>query len=328
MERMTQIPRPREPAIGAIGIAEPETITLPAVTIPGVRLGALLGRGGMASVFEAWDEGFNPPRRIAVKLMNPSATIDPVFRIRFDREASLVAQFRHENIVRIYSCGEINSVKYLVMEYLGGGTLAERLERGALRLSEALKHGADLADALAYSHNFGIIHRDLKPANVLFTTEGKLVLTDFGIAKRMSAAGAGLTMGVIGPPLYMSPEQALGEAVSDRTDVYSLGLTISDMLTDLNTPPAKRLQRTAEAGDLLSRRLPHVPEALTEILNGCLQYKPQARPSALEVAAQLRALALTKPTLRKVSNGMRPNRTAIVLALALLLAGLSLYLLR
>jgi serine/threonine protein kinase len=326
MERMTQIPRPREPAIGAIGAGEPTTVTLPTVAIPGVRLGALLGRGGMASVFEAWDEGFNPPRRVAVKLMNAAAITDPVFRIRFDREASLVAAFRHENIVRIHSCGEIKGVKYLVMEYLGGGTLAERLDRGALRLSEALMHGADLADALAYSHNFGIIHRDLKPANVLFTTEGKLVLTDFGIAKRITGAGAGLTRGVIGPPLYMSPEQALGENVSDRTDVYSLGLTLSDMLTDTRAPP-QRLQRTADAGDLLSQRLPHVPIAVTEILNRCLQYKPHARPSALEVAQQLRAVALTKPRLRKAPS-RRSDRLAIVLTLLLLLTGLSLYFLR
>jgi serine/threonine protein kinase len=327
MERMTQIPRPREPSLGAIGVGEPATVAIPSITIPGVRVGALLGRGGMASVFEAWDQGFNPPRRVALKLMNPAVTTDPVFRIRFDREASLVAAFRHDNIVRIYSCGEINSVKYLVMEYLGGGSLAEKLDRGALRLSEALKHGADLADALAYSHNFGIIHRDLKPANVLFTTEGKLVLTDFGIAKRITTAGAGLTLGIIGPPLYMSPEQALGENVGDRTDVYSLGLTISDMLTDTRAQPSQRLQRTAEASDLLKRRLPHVPEAVTEILNRCLQYRPEARPSALEVAEQLRAVALTKPKLRK-PTGSRSDRMAIVLIVLLLLTALSLYLLR
>jgi eukaryotic-like serine/threonine-protein kinase len=327
MERMTQIPRPREPSIGAISAGEPTTVALPTITIPGLRVGALLGRGGMASVFEAWDEGFNPPRRVALKLMNAAVTTDPVFRIRFDQEASLVAAFRHDNIVRIYSCGEINSVKYLVMEYLGGGTLAEKLDRGALRLGEVLKHGADLADALAYSHNFGIIHRDLKPANVLFTTEGKLVLTDFGIAKRITTASAGLTLGVIGPPLYMSPEQSLGENVSDRADVYSLGLTITDMLTDSRTPPSQRLPRMAELGDRLSHRLPHVPAAVTEILDRCLQYKPEARPSALEVAEQLRAVALTKPKLRKPTS-QRSDRMAIVLTLLLLLTALSLYLLR
>ncbi len=324
---MNQIPRPREPALGAIPAVDPPTITLPAVSIPGVRLGVLLGRGGMASVFEAWDEGFNPPRRIAVKLMNPSATTDAVFRIRFDREASLVAAFRHDNIVRIYSCGEINSVKYLVMEYLGGGTLAQKLERGGLRLREALTHGADLADALAYSHTFGIIHRDLKPANVLFTTEGKLVLTDFGIAKRMSASSAGLTHGIIGPPLYMSPEQALGEAVSDRTDVYSLGLTLSDMLSDQSSPPL-RLQRTGESSDLMSRRLPHIPDAVAEILHRCLQYQPAARPSATEVAQQLRAVSLVKPKLRKLPGPARTDRYLLAIVMTLLLAGLGLFLMR
>ena len=334
MDRMHDNPRLTDkalapPAVNAPTVTLPAlnspTLVIPSVTVPGVRMGVLLGRGGMASVFEGWDEGFNPPRHVAVKLMSPTATTDPVFRVRFDREASLVAQFRHDNIVRVYSCGEINQVKYLVMEYLGGGTLAQRIERGRMRLSEALKHAAELADALAYSHGFGIIHRDLKPANVLFTADGKLVLTDFGIAKKVSAESVGLTHGVIGPPLYMSPEQALGETVSDRTDVYSLGLTLSDMLADPNVPhPPRRWLRTAEPGDLIGR-MRDVPPAVTEIMHSCLQYVPTSRPTASEVAQRLRAVASARPKLRKRRGFTSLERYGALAAGVMLCAGLGMY---
>src|ERR1044071_363618 len=99
----------------------------------------------MATVYEGWDDGFNPPRRVAIKLMNPELSADPAFRTRFEREASLVAAFRHDNIVHVYASGEAGGIKYIVMEYLGGGTLAEKLLQGKLPPAEALKHAAVLA---------------------------------------------------------------------------------------------------------------------------------------------------------------------------------------
>src|SRR6185503_10126291 len=165
----------------------------PSISIPGIKLGKQLGEGGMAGVYEGFDEGFTPPRRVAVKLMGADISADPEFRKRFGREAAVVGDFRHDNIVRVYASGEAGGTKYIVMEYLAGGSLAQRVSQGALPVADALRIGASLADALAYSHARGIIHRDFKPGNVLLTGEGKPILSDFGVAKNTSSSETGLT---------------------------------------------------------------------------------------------------------------------------------------
>jgi hypothetical protein len=267
---------------------------LPPVTIPGVRLGVQLGFGGMATVYEGWDDGFNPPRRVAIKLMNTELSADSAFRARFEREASLVADFRHDNIVHVYASGEAAGIKYIVMEYLGGGTLAERLLKGKLSPGEALKHAAVLAGALAYSHKRDIVHRDVKPANVLFTADGKPILSDFGVAKASSSSlGSALTQqaSVVGAPRYMAPEQELGDHVSDRADVYSLGLTLYEMLTGEPPSAAVRLQRIVDETNHFADLLPSLPTEATELLHRCLQLDPAARPSAAEFSRQLHSAA-------------------------------------
>src|SRR5882724_3172577 len=198
---------------GAIGSEPGASAADTPVVIPGVALGTLLGRGGMAVVYEGFDQGFTPPRRVAVKLMSPNLSTDPEFRARFEREASLVADFRHDNIIHVYSSGEANAVKYIVMEYLPGGTLADKIERVCLDPAQVISIGSHLADALGYAHARGVVHRDFKPGNVLFTSEDKPVLSDFGVAKTMSAAEAGLTQhaAIIGAPRYMAPEQERGD---------------------------------------------------------------------------------------------------------------------
>jgi serine/threonine protein kinase len=265
----------------------------PAIAIPGVRVGAQLGFGGMATVFEGWDDGFNPPRRVAIKLMNTELSSDPAFRMRFEREASLVADFRHDNIVHVYASGESGGIKYIVMEYLGGGTLADRLVKGAMAPAEALSHAADLCDALAYSHKRGIVHRDVKPANVLFTADGKPILSDFGVAKSSNSLGGALTQqaSVVGAPRYMAPEQELGDHVSDRADVYSLGLTLYEMLTGEPPSAAVRLQRIVDEQNHFAELLPSLPSSVTELLHRCLQLDPAARPEAAEFSRHLHAAA-------------------------------------
>ena len=265
----------------------------PAVSIPGVRVGAQLGFGGMATVFEGWDDGFNPPRRVAIKLMNTELSADPAFRVRFEREASLVADFRHDNIVHVYSSGESSGIKYIVMEYLGGGTLADRLSKGAMPPGEALNHAAALCDALAYSHKRGIVHRDVKPANVLFTSDGKPILSDFGVAKSSNTLSGALTQqaSVVGAPRYMAPEQELGDQVSDRADVYSLGLTLYEMLTGEPPSAAVRLQRIVDEQNHFAELLPTLPSSVTELLHRCLQLDPAARPGAAEFSRHLHAAA-------------------------------------
>jgi Protein kinase domain len=265
--------------------------------IPGMVLNAVLGRGGMAVVYEGFDQGFSPPRRVAVKLMSEEISADPEFRARFAHEASLVAGFRHDNIVQVYASGELSGTRYIIMEYLPGGTLGERIARnGPLPPLEAARVGAQLADALAYAHQRDIVHRDFKPGNVLFTADGKPVLSDFGVAKSVQAGDAGLTRhsAVIGAPRYMAPEQERGEAVSDRADIYSFGLTLYEMFTASPPPTRERVLHTPEGGAGIKEKLASVSPALAPLVCLCLLSDPERRPSARECAEVLSATTLAR----------------------------------
>jgi serine/threonine protein kinase len=260
--------------------------------LPGIALGPVLGRGGMATVYEGLDQGFSPPRRVAVKLMNTDISADPDFRARFEHEASVVADFRHDNIVRVYASGETRGTKYIVMEYLPGGTLADRLEHGGTLLpNEVMRTGAQLADALAYAHGRGVVHRDFKPGNVLFTSEDKPVLSDFGVAKSIRSGDAQLTRhaSVIGAPRYMAPEQERGEAVSDRADIYSLGLTLYEMLTGVQPITRERVLQSADAGLDIRQKLAPLAPSLADLICRCLMLDPDRRPTASQCAQQLSA---------------------------------------
>jgi hypothetical protein len=281
------------------------------LAIPHVTVGRQLGAGGMASVFEGLDTGFNPPRKVAVKLMAPDMSQDPEFRARFEREASIVADFRHDHIVHIYGCGEAQGVKYIVMELLAGGTLADKLLEGALPPAAAINVGKVLADALAYSHERGIVHRDFKPGNVLFTQDGKAVLSDFGVAKVIRADVAAMTRHamLVGAPRYMSPEQARAEEVTDRSDIYSFGLTLFEMFTGRLPTANERAQDDTSADEALTRAL---PPPIASLVSQCLQNDPSRRPSAADCH---RVLAELAPT----SSAARRKRRAYAIAGAALL---------
>ena len=262
-----------------------------AAAIPSIRLGRCLGRGGMAVVYEGFDQGFTPPRRIAIKLMDPRLSADPDFRGRFEREASLVAGFRHDNIIHVYASGEAAGAKYIMMEYLGGGTLAEKIAQGPLSIGKAIRVATALAEALDYSHSQGVVHRDFKPGNVMFTVNEKPVLSDFGIAKPMFRSDVELTRHsmVMGAPRYMSPEQAYGASVTDRTDIYSYGLTLLEMLT-ANVPEfSARVLRSVDDGDAIRAALQSasVPPTVANLICRCLLFEPTERPSAAECAREL-----------------------------------------
>ena len=271
-------------AVESTGTQQPEGLA-----IPGVVLGRQIGRGGMAEVYEGEDRGFTPPRPVAVKLMAPTLSADPEFRARFEREASIVANFRHDNIVHIYSSGDVRDTKYIVMEYLPGGTLAAKLEGGLLPQPEALPMAARLAGALAYSHERHIIHRDFKPGNVLFTAEGKPVLSDFGVAKSTTSTEANLTRhaSTIGAPRYMAPEQERGEEVTDRADVFAFALTLFEMLNG-EVPPARL--RVDPSTVALSDVLPGTPEPVLDLISRGLAGNPTVRPSAREFEQALDSL--------------------------------------
>ncbi len=238
--------------------------------VPGFAAIKEIGAGGMARVFLARDTSLN--RLAAIKIIN--AELDaPDFRARFEKEAQIVAQFRHAHIVAVYSSGRVGEQLYIAFEYEPGGTLADRIQGGGLPVNEAGQIARKIASALAYAHARGVVHRDVKPANILFDNDGQPILSDFGIAKpidtRTHLTRTGLS---IGSPRYMSPEQLMGERVDEKSDVFSLGLVLLEMLN--GTLP------TVATPDYIARS--KGPRGYRELINRCLRAAPEDRPTALE----------------------------------------------
>lgn len=187
-----------------------------------------LGSGGMADVYEAEDTRLG--RRVALKILPPELGRQGEFIRRFEKEVRAAASLSHPGIVTVFEVGDADGIPFYAMQLLGGGDLCDRISRG-IRPAEALTITREIAEAFEHAHARGFIHRDVKPANVMFDERGHAVLTDFGIVKgtaaetRLTVAGA-----AIGTPRYMSPEQARGQAVDARTDLYSLGVVLFEML--------------------------------------------------------------------------------------------------
>ncbi|MEC7120491.1 MAG: protein kinase [Pseudomonadota bacterium] len=202
--------------------------------IPSYEMVRILGQGGMATVYLAVQESFGRP--VALKVMSPHLLAQRDFADRFHSEARMVASLSHPNIITVYDVGVHEQYHYMAMEYHTGGHLGELIEKGEIDAERALKVTRDLAVALAFAHDNGIVHRDLKPDNVLFSKLGAPILTDFGIARDLYVDSQMTQIGsTVGTPKYMSPEQAKGERVDGRADLYSLGVMLYEML--LGEPP-------------------------------------------------------------------------------------------
>ena len=206
------------------------------------ELGELLGRGGMAEVHRALDLRLGRP--VAVKELRADLANDPTFQARFRREAQSAAGLNHPTIVAVYDTGEEtdpvtgSSIPYIVMELVEGQTLRDVLREGRKLLPErALELTVGVLDALSYSHKAGIVHRDIKPANVMLTPNGQVKVMDFGIARAVADTSATMTQtaAVIGTAQYLSPEQARGETVDARSDIYSAGCLLYELL--VGRPP-------------------------------------------------------------------------------------------
>jgi serine/threonine-protein kinase PpkA len=197
--------------------------------IPGYRILDTLGKGGMATVYLAMQESFE--RKVAIKVMSPQLAQDPTFGERFQREAKIVSQMNHPNIVTVYDVGVVSNHHYLAMEYVPGRELRDTFK--AMDLMDRIRAVKEVAAALNYAGNKGYVHRDVKPENVMICEEdGRAVLMDFGIAKTTDTDHSMTKTGMaIGTPYYMSPEQAQGKPVDKRSDIYSLGVTLFQMLT-------------------------------------------------------------------------------------------------
>src|SRR5215469_11326991 len=213
----------------------------------GTRLGpyeilAPIGVGGMGEVYRARDTRLE--RTVAIKILPAQFSADLVRKQRFEREAKIISQLNHPNICTLHDIGSQDGVDYLVMECVEGETLAKRLEKGPLPLDQLLKYGAQIADALDKAHRGGVVHRDLKPGNIMVTATG-VKLLDFGLAKPLTplAAGATLTAAatrttpltqqgtIVGTFHYMSPEQVEGKEVDARSDIFSFGAVLYEMVT-------------------------------------------------------------------------------------------------
>lgn len=204
------------------------------------QVGELIGRGGMADVHVGTDSRLG--RRVAIKLLKPSLANDPAFRTRFRREAQDAAKMAHPTIVRIFDAGEEvvreqtgieTLVPFIVMEYVEGRLLKDMIAEGPMAPADAAKIIEQVLTALEYSHRAGVVHRDIKPGNIMVTATGQVKVMDFGIARAISDSQATIaeTSAIVGTAQYFSPEQARGEAVDARTDLYSTGVVLFELLT-------------------------------------------------------------------------------------------------
>lgn len=202
----------------------------PEATVIGGRYEPIrrIGSGGMADVFLGMDTVLR--RRVAIKVLNAESAADPIFVERFRREAQAVAQLNQSNVVSVYDWGSLGGTYYMVMEYVQGETLKQRLRRGPLPEGEALEIAAEITTALETAHAHGIIHRDIKPQNVLLAESGDVKVADFGIAYTSEMTQLTRTHAVSGTAHYLSPEQAQGKGVDRRSDIYSLGVVLYEML--------------------------------------------------------------------------------------------------
>jgi len=252
-----------------------------------------IGRGGMATVFHAYDPRFE--RDVAIKVLPKEFLHDPQFRTRFEREAKTIALLEHPAIVPVYDFGEEEDQPYIVMRYMSGGSMSDRITQGPVSLEETVQLFNRLAPALDAAHAKGIIHRDLKPGNILFDQYGNAFLSDFGIARLAQSSGATLTGGnILGTPAYMSPEQVQGDKEIDgRSDIYSLGVILYQMLTgnapyQATTPARVMMMHILEPVPQILQAKKDLPTAVQNVIDKAMAKDPADRYStSAEMAASL-----------------------------------------
>jgi eukaryotic-like serine/threonine-protein kinase len=291
------------------------------------RLDSRIGAGGMSTVYLAFDTVLE--RRVAIKLMHRHIASDAGQLERFRREAKAVAQLNHPHIVTVIDAGEEGEedpgedaevTPYIVFEYIDGETLKELVREGPLEITQALAYAIEVARGLGAAHERDIVHRDVKPHNVLLTSEGRAKITDFGIARQLSQEGLTMDGRVLGTTDYVSPEQALGEAVTGQSDIYSLGIVLYELLTGEvpftgdtpvavamrhvreDVPDVQRLRPEVSAATAavvdratahdLGRRYPDIPSLLAELEEALAIEAARTGQATGEVTSVLRSLPL------------------------------------
>ncbi len=295
------------------------------------RVVQLLGAGGMASVYKAYEETLD--RHVALKVVHGGFLGDPSFAERFRREAKVVARLEHPNIVPVHAFGVEEGVPWMAMRLVTGGAVSALLGAGRLPATEAARIVGEVASALDYAHGKGIVHRDVKPQNMLLDDGRRAYLADFGIARLLETSTHLTATGMIqGTPAYMAPEQATGQPVDARADIYALGIVAYETLTGRvpftgPTPVSILLKHVSEPPP----RPPtsELPAAVTTVLERCLAKKPEDRfASATEFSAALdAALVDTVPAIRRPTPppppppAPRPPSSRGLVLVALALAG-------
>ena len=263
------------------------------------QIQSLIGQGGMASVYKAYDP--NLRRAVAIKVIHPHLSSNPEFFRRFEEEATAVAHLRHPNIVQMYDYNHDGDLYFMVMEFVLGETLQTRLKRlnaskRRLSIKEVITFTAEICDAAFYAHQRGMIHRDIKPANIMLDVDGKAILMDFGIARMVGASQHTATGAVLGTAMYMSPEQIQGLQTDARADIYSIGVMLFEMLSgkppfEADSAMTLMMMHLNDPVPNLQDLQPDTPPDLLVLTNKALAKKREERyQSASELAAALRKL--------------------------------------
>src|SRR6266436_4706918 len=301
---------------------------------PRYHVESLLGSGGMGKVYKARDRELD--RTVAIKVLRPDLMTDPMALQRFKHELLLASSISHPNILRIHDLGEYNAVKFISMAYVDGGDLTQALRKeGRLPLERVLNIRRQLAAALAAAHGVNVVHRDLKPQNILLGSEDHVYVTDFGIAKTLEPDRTSVTRtgALLGTPLYMSPEQVEGKPVDHRSDLYTFGLILYEMLTGVlpfsgDTTFQLMYQRVHQLPKRPELVIPELPPYLSRICLKCLEKEPANRyQSASEILVDLefkhapthtRTVQITLPAISKKLSLI--SGSALILLVAGLLA--------
>jgi serine/threonine-protein kinase len=269
--------------------------------IGGYEVLSKLGQGGMATVYRAKQQSMN--RVVALKILPRHFVRDDSYLQRFEREVRIVSQLEHRNIVPVYDYGEYDLQPYIAMRHMSGGSVDDLLKKGFLDLDTILKFITQIAPALDYAHTKNVLHRDLKPSNILLDDDGGAYITDFGIARIVGVEGKGdtiTTQGVVGTPSYMSPEQAQGQTLDGRSDVYALGIMLFEMATGRRpfqneTPYSIAVMQVTTPPPVPRSINPQIPGSVEQVILKALKKQPQNRyQTAVQLAEALR-LSIENP---------------------------------
>ncbi len=285
-----------------------------------------LGEGGMGEVYLAHDHELD--RDVALKVIRLELAQHPQIMERFRREIQLSSKVTHKHVLRVYDIGEAAGVKFLTMEYIDGQDLATLLRHeGKLPVPRAVEIFRQLCEGLAAAQEEGVIHRDLKPQNVLIGKNGRVAIADFGLAKSLEAVSLTEAGKVIGTPHYMSPEQVKGIPLDHRTDIYSLGIILYEMLTGRlpftgSSPFEVMMQRLNRPTPIVTDHNPQIPAYLVRILRRCLEVDPTLRyQTPAEILRDLDTQTFHSTMTYRVRQHRRTSYTVAALIVVALIAG-------